>query len=321
MAHLPAHLPRSEADLADWSVYADELLREGDPLGELIALDLSLPRPDEAFRSLAAQHCWNMRDGLDASWTLGFIRELTLSSDQMPRIVPDENTFDRVRNLFVDRIGSRMDTLMIPLGGGSGVRPTVARILPALPATCRTVFVTVWGTGPIDLVPIVDALPETVREFVVLTTQLAHIDAVISDRFDQVRLMFVGGMPWAAIEAALARTSRVVLRLHDAQRDRFGNRVVTVADTGFVTTSHHIWSCNDHSQLYLQRVHGVTPARAQLHHTLAELHEVMPRVKLTRIGDRWTRDGEALNDGQVVRVGAEQAMFCTHDLVARAKAM
>ena len=63
MAHVPAHLPTREADLADWSVYADQLLAEGHPLGELIALDLSLPADptDEQrwdFAKRERERCW-----------------------------------------------------------------------------------------------------------------------------------------------------------------------------------------------------------------------------------------------------------------------
>ena len=51
----PDHLPRCEADLDEWSVYADALLVSGDPLGEWIARDLALsPAPTDEERALLA---------------------------------------------------------------------------------------------------------------------------------------------------------------------------------------------------------------------------------------------------------------------------
>jgi uncharacterized protein (TIGR02996 family) len=75
-------LPRSEADLDGWHVYADWLAERGDPRAEAIALELSLPaRPstDELARFHdATRRLARMRTTTPIGWCLGHARTLTL---------------------------------------------------------------------------------------------------------------------------------------------------------------------------------------------------------------------------------------------------
>ncbi|MFT3691819.1 MAG: hypothetical protein QM831_01675 [Kofleriaceae bacterium] len=152
MAHLPAHLPRNEGDLADWSVYADQLLAEGNPLGELIALDLSLPAnpTDEQrwdFAKRARERCWYQQERIGASWMLGHIRELIVRSppyrDEAGGGMLDELVVDSLADVIESPEARLLESFQLAIKQvsrrASAVdRParSIWRVLKNLPPTC-----------------------------------------------------------------------------------------------------------------------------------------------------------------------------------------
>ncbi|MBL8950348.1 MAG: hypothetical protein JNK82_06205 [Myxococcaceae bacterium] len=142
----PAHLPRTEDDLAVWRVYADALLERGDRLGELLAFELALPpEPDE----LAIQRLWalarkrcKVSGALSAGWSLGHARVLRVDAQVREKVRPgDLGTrhepladlaafFKRPTAAYVERVDVRLE---------APDARTFAAAMKGAPPTCREV--------------------------------------------------------------------------------------------------------------------------------------------------------------------------------------
>ncbi|MFT3691815.1 MAG: hypothetical protein QM831_01655 [Kofleriaceae bacterium] len=346
MAHVPDHLPHVEADLADWMVYADELLHENDPLGELIAFDVAMPIEPAGdqlllYKQRATPRCWTTRDGMYARWSLGFIRELLVLTDAPGLHLSsfEENAFEDVLTLLSMPYTSRLETFHLPLA--DEIEHLYPAILGRLPATCRT-FVGAWpwrmhDPPPYDLGALLAALPSQVVEL-----QLdRYRPEALTDRFEVVTVKRMTDETWADARSRLASTSRVRLRTSVvAKSDLETGRVEPLLDAGFVIPSaKRIESMLPSDPMYLQRRDGLMPIRTQLAVTHPDAW-FLPTFSLRRTGDRWTvrydtkgtevvigdraleiYEVAQIVDGDSLRIDGTRRTFCTRDLALRGRAM
>ncbi|MFT3691814.1 MAG: hypothetical protein QM831_01650 [Kofleriaceae bacterium] len=333
MAHVPARLPRTIADLADWSVYADQLSSEADPLGEYIATELAVPATPSfeqiaAFNLLAGARCRQRSPTADASWSLGFVRELVLIGAMVPRSygpVIESVTLDNAIQLLSSPAYSRVELVHMPV---IPVDEHVQRMLNTLPASCTRVVAASYQTVPKQVAPFVDALPSHVRTLRLTSTNAAQLRIAISDRFDCIEVFMAGPPPWAEIEAALASSSNVRVHIERIDGAQLANdRIGGLTDIGFVRPNDRsVRTGKPIMLLEHQREHGFVPIRAHLEHTIPEMFWFSD-YSVRRVGPRWTgkyrlRDEIVeIHDGDVIQFSDGDEVFCTHDLVARAREM
>lgn len=138
--------PQTEAELADWAVYADWLLTRGDRRGELITYELQLPpvleRAQRAeFHAHAQQVCRQQRERVKFGFCLGHIRTIDL---QRMRVKmggdegPDRGTLANVTDLLAG--DARIERLTLAWRPGQHPHH-LRRLLAALPTSCRRVEV------------------------------------------------------------------------------------------------------------------------------------------------------------------------------------
>jgi len=354
MAHVPARFPRDDAELADWSVYADQLLSEGDPLGELIAQDLATPaRPseDELKRfAVMTQRCWRARKTLDAGWALGLVRELSAWGTGRLRITGttpiDDGTLARLHDLFRSPALARLERIEIATWW-EGKPPLLRRALAALPASCAAVWIT--GRALDRPETMLDLLPAHVTRLAVLTRLLDNAARLVDDRFEEIELVRIEARHLPLFERALAATSRVRVVVRQAEQ-ALPERAALRDGPGLIQTKlrRAVW-LGEPSLCALQRHFGVVPIRAQLARALPEQYWLSAHQglivagadygsTLMRRGDAWTLRGEggldpfpislrgallppgqvaALHDGDVVTIDGVEAIFCARDLAAR----
>ncbi|MEP6864976.1 MAG: hypothetical protein ABJE66_30430 [Deltaproteobacteria bacterium] len=355
MAHLPARFPLSEADLADWSVYADELMREGDRVGELIAHDLATPAQpsDDELKRFAAitQSCWRARTTLDAGWALGHVRELVVwgvSRRLMHRIATDpidDGTLARLHDVLRTPTLARLETITIATAWETKP-PLLRRALSALPPSCGSARV----MGRLLERPhtMLDLLPAHITRLAVHVRTLHDTPRLVDDRFAEIEIPRIEERDLPAIERALGTSSRV--RIVVSQYDRhIDERIALRAGPGFLQTKpRRAVALGDPTLCALQRHFGIVPIRAQLAKALPEQFWVSAHQgfivagpdlgsTLMRRGDVWTVRGEELesypialrgsvlapgqvapvHDGDVIKVDGIEAIFCTHDLAVR----
>lgn len=313
----PATFPADEADLAEWAVYADDLLTRGDPRGELLAHELALPAAPEreavaAFQALASRFC---RQGGHApiGWCLGHARTLTIVGWQ-PRFkgpaAVDAGTLANVHQLLLRPIGARLEQLgcvYTPREEPKAWR----RVFSALPATCRRVSVTPigeWSESDVD--ELVAWLPATVDELAIMLPRVAtraHVARFVTDRFAVIELEQVRPdsvlEPQVAAAFAATRTLRLRVDQLDLARRIASDRcrVGSLSAAGLVT-SRGIGILEPWSLLELQGRYGLVPVRAQRARLLPEDHALWIDVHghvgcgslhgappdLVRRGTRWT---------------------------------
>ncbi len=306
-------LPRNEADLDEWSVYADELQSRGDPRGELIARDLALPaspgaRQLAAFHELARRLCTQQKRTW-IGWCLGHARTMRLvpgaAGRERHHPTPDAVLANAAAQLR-QPVMSRLEALAISFAPSSRMQ-LWQQLFEALPASCTRLDVQLanrWdGDNPDELLALV---PPTVRELGL------HIDtefvlaagAFVSDRFAVVDLTSTG-LDRAMGEVfayALAGTHEVELRvgtLGEALALGTRARVGTPDDAGVIYDD----GCERLPRWSLERLqdrYGVIGVRAQLARVVPEGYAftVMPNVlwtdlasagaHLVRRGARWT---------------------------------
>ena len=284
-------LPASEADLADWSVYADYLLAQGDPRGELIATDLALPAapaPEQiaTFRALA-KGLLPAREKTPVAWTLGHARTIDISAQSFKLgkmgIGPAASACDFLATPPAQRIEEVSTNVVVWNNADEW-----ARIAAALPASCRHIVV----RGRREAIPswLVASLPPTVRELSGI-----HVGGdAVSDRFDVVTLhRAFDRNARDSIVPALLRTRSVKLRVGDAHA-MIGvpwERVVftaTPGDAALVRRGRAI-TLSARTLLQRQRWFGPINVRAQLARTVPEKME--QHLDLVRHADRWTVRG------------------------------
>ena len=304
MAHVPARLPQTEADLADWSVYADQLLAEDHPIGEPLAFELALPAdPDEyqigwfqdRWRKLCPQHD---REAMSVAWALGHARVVMVRGHR-PKLGgydPIEGrTFDAATRLLQSPRGQLVETLELEVNHGQATS-AVESLLRELPATCTRIVVrTALELDRLD--PFLAAMP-------------AHVTC-----------LGLGGVPalTATHAAALASRFEIIELAHRPElaaawlHPRF-----TFGEAGVVDVEGRRVETLDRATLFaLQNRHGLVPIHAQVKRSLPEmhgLHRTVYRVEvapsLVRRPDGWTLrgasdvtlDGVAVSEHEIVRI-------------------
>jgi uncharacterized protein (TIGR02996 family) len=196
----PARLPITQAELDEWSVYADWLQSRGDPRGEQIALELALPEAPEpaaleAFQARAAAAVPE-REGVVPTLALGYLQALTVARASGTYTV-EAGALEHARAILAAEAGALVEEVDLAFDPGKHLR-VVQALLAALPPTCRRLGLDLCG-------PISDAaarelaahLPPHVRELALraygfrlarigLTGMLTWID----DWFDAVEVRF-----------------------------------------------------------------------------------------------------------------------------------
>lgn len=360
MPHVPARFPRDDAELADWSVYADELMREGDRLGELIAHDLATPAhpSEDQLKRFAAntQRCWRARKTLDAGWALGHVRELVAWGQprRMVRVMAtdpiDDGTLARLHDILRTPALSRLETITVATAW-EPKPPLLRRALAALPASCTAARIT--GNSLDRPSTMLDLLPAHVTRLAVDVRRLNDVSQLVDDRFEEVELVRIEDRDGPAIERALAATSHV--RIAVAQYAQpIHERVVLRGGAGLIQINpRRAVTLGEPSLCALQRHYGIVPIRAQLARALPAPYWVSAHQglivagpdfgsTLMRRGDAWTLRGEGgldpfpvalrgsllapgqivpIHDGDVVSLDGVEAVFCTHDLAARLRSI
>ncbi|HEY0255066.1 MAG TPA: hypothetical protein VGC41_26245 [Kofleriaceae bacterium] len=357
MADLPARLPRTEAELADWSVYADQLLLEGDRLGEMLASELALPaRPTsdqiEAFKRTMRPRCWSPRSTMQAGWAFGHLRELFvwIGRASAPRQI-DEGTLGNLRDMLRSPIASRLERIEVVTWWTLGMT-ALRRTLAALPASCTCVASRIPAplphAGP--LARIADFLPPHVTELVLEGTHGFDFASQIDDRLAVVELPSIEPVR-AQLGAILGRTSRVRLRVRVLALSDLRDRIELCDGAGLVETKTRRAHALPPPAMHLQQeVFGTIPVRSQLARTTPEHYDVRidqgqlratTGVRVNRLmkhDGTWTLladhrdherhllDGRALppgvhevHDSSRITFGTIETVFLTHDFATRAE--
>ncbi|MFT3691820.1 MAG: hypothetical protein QM831_01680 [Kofleriaceae bacterium] len=342
MVHLPDRLPAREADLADWSVYADELQREGDPLGELIAHELALPNvptPDQlkAFRALVDARCWRRKaPGFLAAWSLGQIYELMLEPKQ-PRVIAsiDDTLIAATCALFASPETSRLAKLYLQFSPST--RTNWAQLFAALPVTCTHVTAAPTTDGLVfDVRAFIAAMPAHVRHLALTPSRADECDA-ISDQFDTVYFRTTTEPRWDGIDRALTRTSRVHVLVDRAPIDRLSERVRLASDVGLIDVrGRRAFAFAERDEAIAAAREGLLPIRARLARAGNESH-ALPELGVLRTRSQWVGMPNpsssspsarhalylqtVMHDNETYRFNGGPWLFCERDLTARAKAL
>ena len=299
----PPRFPTSEAELADWSVYADWLPTAGDRRGELIARDLALPSmPDteqlRMFHSIARSMC-RERDTTFVGWTLGHARTMQVTWPYPAREM-NHGTLANARDFLRSPVAARLEWF-----ASDAPRPTDvsawARVATALPVSCTHVaFQTDSNRNPVELGPAIECLPETVRRISVFArrSRLAHWSWV-SDRFDEIDVgnLVVVADVHAVLARALDSSPKVQLRARHADErltrghDPLDWRRYRFADPGEIALvrAGRVRVGRRPDLVALQRRFGPIGVRAQLARTVPERFQTL--ADIVRRPDAWTIKG------------------------------
>ncbi|HEY0254731.1 MAG TPA: hypothetical protein VGC41_24565 [Kofleriaceae bacterium] len=301
--NVPA-LPRSEADLAEWSVYTDELLRAGDPLGELLAFDLSLSSTptraevDELARR-ARDRCWRRGKTLEAGWTLGHIRVLKVSPSRRHMHAPepfDPGALGNLVALFRKPEAAHLEELH--LGGPLQPSRELEAVFGALPETCTKL--SVYTSRHVGIESWRGLIPSQITTLAVPFLHAATIDRRV------IEVAAVDNWSRDAILEALDRNpeARLHVDMHDVEHDR----ILPRSGPRLVQGSRTI-SLSSLSLIQDQWKHGVIGVRAQLARTPPQTwnlyvhgrdHLQVARggsgASLVRRGETWTLRRDVRNE-------------------------
>jgi uncharacterized protein (TIGR02996 family) len=310
--------PATEADLAEWAVYADWLISHGDPRGELIAHELALPampdrEPLAVFHALGARSC-KQREHSPIGWCLGHARTLTLHGRATKRGewgAVDHGTLANVHQLLGQPIGARLEELACVYWPRQQPRGW-QRVFSALPPTCRRVMLTLTGQWTsTDVDELVAWLPRTVQELALShaysrppTNARDHYARFVTDRFAVVELLdyAVSTLLQDQLADAFAATHTVALRVrHLELRRRLGSDRCHLGSpfAAGLTGSRFVAVLEPWPLILMQGRYGVMPIRAQIARELPEDHGLGPdgdgylraspgSADLVRRGSRWT---------------------------------
>jgi hypothetical protein len=162
--------PATEADLAEWAVYADWLLMRGDQRGELITYELSLPavvtREQRAEFHTHAQRVCRQRDRVKLGFCLGHIRTIDVLRMRVKMggdDGPDRGTLANVTDLLA---GDAARVECLALAWWPGKHPHhIRRLLAALPKSCRRLELHPLANFSVDAVEwLQGTVPAHVRE-------------------------------------------------------------------------------------------------------------------------------------------------------------
>ena len=314
MSVQPPHLPASEAELDDWSVYADYLLTIGDRRGELMAIDLALPAIVDAddviaYQTKARASCPLQAAATRVVWSLAHVRALdilgTFPSELRREAGPDETTLATVARSLGSPLYRCLEHLAIvyfPDEHAAHWR----RLFAALPPACRELVVRMPRdemTGP-QLAELIAILPPQIRTLglLELPRQAAAMHAIVAelatDRFEVVHVTSsaVDEPALAAFATALARTRTVRLRTSVLTGPHLANPRMELdsVDAALASNGYAI-GLRRWTPIELQERFGYIPIRAQLAAQLPETH----RILLGREGWPYASRG-----GTIVRRGA-----------------
>jgi hypothetical protein len=309
----PAHLPATEADLAEWSVYADWLIEQGDPLGERLAFELALPAlPDRdviaAFHERVKRH-YRPGGATPLAWCLGCVRTLAVEPD-MQRMARSAATTNRGA---VAQAGDALrhpdyavlESVSIAYDGSDERR--WRKLFASLPASCTRMSLGLIGVfDDAAIAGTVAHIPGTVRDLTVYPVDRSravqaglapgNIARFVDDRFDVVEIPATVD----ELAAALARTDRVRIRMTRAEAALVDPRVVfgRPGDAALLQPARlRAVPVPRATLLAQQRRYGPIPARTQIARTLPEDHAlgawegiitVYVGGDLVRRGDDWT---------------------------------
>ena len=278
----PEHLPRTEEELAEWSVYGDHLQSIGDPLGYRIATE-----------------AW--REGT-AVWCLGHVKSLAVRK-------ADEGQLGHALDMLKRPIGRVLEELEIEYT--AEYPQHWRRLFAAIPATCTRVIVGL--RDPTLIRELIELLPVQVTVLEVKLEQpfdlpTALVMRFVDDRFAEVH---VWRRAWsdaglAAIDAAIARTSSVVvisggLSPGSHPRHRMGGDAAIVSREQRSAMAIVPWSLHS-----LQKAYGGIAARRWITRDYEERYIVFRGVAFANAGgtlrhhrDAWMGADELL-DGQIL---------------------
>lgn len=204
------------AELDAWRVFADVLLSSGDPLGDLLALDLALgasPEPEalRAFQQTCLRHC-RASAALSVGWCLGFVRTVAVVQKQFNRFLPNyafTETARRLVQLFHQPQWQRVEVVFLGrLTMHSLDLRETRSLIEALPPSVRAVHV----------------VPENEQV-------LAGLRAVLPQR------MRLGPSPTPSEDATLVAADRRAIRLPRTPVHLLQRRFGFVSATAQVTRS------------------------------------------------------------------------------------
>ena len=291
---LPPRLPSKEADLSEWSVYADYLIERGEPRGELVAREIAtseLPTVEElaAIRALATTLCPRERPSTWTLWTLGHADRLMIPYGMSARALVDAAP--------ALRAAETTTTTTLAVVYRASVPTAMWRTLFArMPRGCARVEVSPMdeSTNAAQLERFVACLPNTVRELALSHFAPGALAVLATDRFDLVELTGWIDDPRAREEAtaALAQTSRMRLRTWtEPQRSpphprlelgRPGDGIVELTQRRVALPR---WTVAD-----LDAIYGYLPIRTRLAGVYPELHG-FPRGKGRILRERKLAEG------------------------------
>lgn len=337
--------PRTEAELVDWSVYADALMRDGDPRGEVIAKELAAsavpPKKLVPPPAIAVPHA-------RATWTLGHLRDLWIEPKHHDHEL-DRAQLEALIALLESPDAAQLETLLI-ISHWSAL-PLLRRVFAVLPKRCTRVIARqpqIYATAGTDMGVIASLMPDHVTELALSWNWMTNLEAAIDDRFSVLDLPAIREQDVAPVVAGLARTSRVRVRVQ--QLEPIHERVVTFDGPGFLaTTKRHATAILPRSRWDLQQSHGVLPIRAQLNRSLPTAYTVQDHVTtlsatiggnhLIHRGGTWSLRAEfdnvfsvdgveleadhaaKLHDGVLIRMNRTVATFVTHGLQERLRSI
>jgi len=318
----PEHLPRTEADLEDWSVYADYLQTRDDPRGEAIALDVALPvgpTPEQlATFHLAMRPFVRRREESPVAWCVAHARTLSISKG-IPKLLDEAIEFLAAP---ASRLLEQLNLAFSP----SIDLARVDRLFAALPPTCRRVVlepIDPARTAPDDLVA---RLPPHIREIAVTNDPLYRyapefVLRLISDRFDVVDLsrLACSREHFDLIAARTGETRSVTVRVQSHVRANIYRRCVLGRphDAAVVDRTENIATVVPRwSWLRLQDRFGTLGVRTQLARAFTERHG-----ELVRRGDTWTIHDQPIADGDRIPLRNAIVVLIAHDIDARARAL
>lgn len=329
MAHVPARLPQAEADLADWSVYADALLEHGDPRGGVLALELALPAGAALHEVAPVMNRWRTfcpqphDRAIKIGWTLGYARALAVRGANTPNVVALPQpiaapTFAAVSHLLRQPLCRLLESIELDVRGPD-TTPAIEVLLRDLPASCTRIVIHAPLAPFAAIASVFDVIPAHV-------THLAFGEGLL--------------VPREHAHALAARFDVELGRLYTLDASwvhagcRFGDAGLIAARSTAVTV------LDRPSLLELQRSHGIVMIRAQLERRLPEVHGLRgpPRegstdATLVRRPARWTLGGDrgiqlngtdvppgaqvTIEDGSTITIDGHDRLFVAHDLDAR----
>lgn len=284
---LPA-FPRTERDLEDWRVLADELLERGeDTLGRLLAHELAADEPGDlhALQELVRRAC--VAHGFEVGWCLGHartigVRRLKGVRGKSADYTPPDVMLHRLDEFLGRPRAQLVEKLTVPANAHSFGKNWRAA-MRMLPRSCTAIEVDLhWKRGTEDCAErLLESLPEHVRMLSLGAHAHHRVTRFIDDRLSILDLRKVPLDP-VHIESVLARlsdTRRVRVRLGHVldrralashPRIEFGD-----IDDAALLNERSVTVFRRPALVEMQKRHGYITARAQLLRAIPEPYGIV----------------------------------------------